>query len=353
MERYIGIDVHLESCTFAVMGQSGRRLQERVVPTDAKAVRQFVTAVGGQRHVCLEEGELSDWIYEILEPAVQEVVVVQPEKREGVKSDAHDAWALADSLRVRPASVRQVFKAPGKLTGLREAVHAQLTATQDVARAKNRLQAIYRRRGIRPRAVEIYDKERRQVWLEKLPQHPRRLTRMFSEQLDALKVTAEEANTWLREEAARCAAVRLIATAPGIKHVRASQIVARVITPHRFRTKRQFWNYCGLGVVNRSSSDWTWKNGRRVRRHNKVLPRGLNRNRNPLLKAAFNGAARTVTRQMLAHPLARNYQRLVDAGADPNNARLTVARQLAAAVLAMWKKQEVYDPTKHMTDRTE
>jgi transposase len=353
MERYIGIDVHLESCTFAVMGRSGRRLKEQVVQTDARAIRQFVKAVGGERHVCFEEGELSDWIYEILEPLVQEIVVVQPEKKEGVKSDAHDAWARADSLRVRPMSMRQVFKAPGKLTGLREAVHAQLTATQDVVRAKNRLQATYRRRGIQPRAVEIYDKERRQVWLEQLPQHQRRLAKMFSEQLDALMVTAEEANAWLREEAARCAAVRLISTAPGIKHVRASQVVARVITPHRFRTKRQFWSYCGLGVVTRSSSNWKWKNGRRVWQHKKVLPRGLNRNRSPLLKGVFNGAAKTVTRQMLTHPLARNYQRLIEAGTEPNNARLTVARQLAAAVLAMWKKQEVYDPAKHMTDITE
>ncbi len=26
------------------------------------------------------------------------------------------------------------------------------------------------------------------------------------------------------------------------------------MTPHRFRTKRQFWSYCGLGIVTRSSS---------------------------------------------------------------------------------------------------
>jgi hypothetical protein len=32
---------------------------------------------------------------------------------------------------------------------------------------------------------------------------------------------------------------------------------------------------------------------------------------------------------------------------DPALARLTLARRIAAAVLAMWKTQEDYDPTKH------
>jgi hypothetical protein len=40
-----------------------------------------------------------------------------------------------------------------------------------------------------------------------------------------------------------------------------------------------------------------------------------------------------------------NDQRLLDAGTKPNLARLTIARRIAAAVLAMWK-HEVYDATK-------
>jgi hypothetical protein len=49
-------------------------------------------------------------------------------------------------------------------------------------------------------------------------------------------------------------------------------------------------------------------------------------------------------------PLHRAYQRQVREGTDPALARLTVARRIAAAVLAMWKNQEDYDPTRHATD---
>ena len=45
-------------------------------------------------------------------------------------------------------------------------------------------------------------------------------------------------------------------------------------------------------------------------------------------------------------PLRRSYERLLVAGTKPNLARLTLARKLAATVLAMWKQQEVYDPAR-------
>jgi len=140
--------------------------------------------------------------------------------------------------------------------------------------------------------------------------------------------------------------VKILSTAPAIGPIRAAQIVAIVVTPQRFLTSRQFWAYSGLAIVMRSSSDWVrgpqgdWLRAR-VRQ-----TRGLNRNRQPALKSVFKGAALQVATQMTGHPLHTDYQRLLDAGTKPNLARLTIARRIAAAVLAMWKHEEVYDPTK-------
>ena len=80
MHRYIGFDVHTQSCTAAVMGPTGRRLRQQVLETNGKVIRDFVCSVAGKRHVCLEEGTQSDWLYELLEPLVDELVVVVPEK---------------------------------------------------------------------------------------------------------------------------------------------------------------------------------------------------------------------------------------------------------------------------------
>ncbi len=65
-----------------------------------------------------------------------------------------------------------------------------------------------------------------------------------------------------------------------------------------------------------------------------------------MLKSVFKGAALQVATRMTSHPLHADYQRLLDAGTKPNLARLTIARRIAAAVLAMWKHEEVYDPAK-------
>lgn len=119
-----------------------------------------------------------------------------------------------------------------------------------------------------------------------------------------------------------------------------------MITPYRFRTKRQFWSYSGLGIVTWISSEWDKDTGSWAR-DKAPLPRGLNRNHNPLLKSIFKGAANTVINQMPTHPLHQHYQQLIASGTKANLARLTSARRIAAVVLAMWKHQEDYDPAKH------
>jgi len=43
--------------------------------------------------------------------------------------------------------------------------------------------------------------------------------------------------------------------------IRAALLIGRVQTPHRFRSKRQFWAYCGLALETRSSADYGFVNG--------------------------------------------------------------------------------------------
>ena len=50
MDRYIGLDAHSASCTFAVVGPSGRRLQNQVVETNGKSLVNFIHTVPGARH---------------------------------------------------------------------------------------------------------------------------------------------------------------------------------------------------------------------------------------------------------------------------------------------------------------
>jgi hypothetical protein len=87
MERFIGLDTHLSSSTMAVVGPSGRRLRSEVVETSAEALVSSIRSVRGTRRLCFEEGTMSDWLYEVLSPHVQQLVVIAPQKKRGQKSD--------------------------------------------------------------------------------------------------------------------------------------------------------------------------------------------------------------------------------------------------------------------------
>ena len=352
MDRYIGIDAHSQSCTLAVMGPTGRRLREHVVETHGKTLRTFMTSIAGDKHVCLEEGELSQWLYELLLPQSREVVVVQPKKRQGPKSDSLDAWDLAELLRTRQSST-VVYKDRGEYRGLKEAVRAYQVLTQDVARNKNRLRAVFRGRGIHGFGQQLYTPDSREPWLKKLSVERRRRAQLYADQLDHQVQVASLAEAWLQQEARRCPIIKVLTTAPGIGLVRASQLVATVVTPHRFRTKRQFWSYCGLAVVHHSTSNWKREKDGGLRRNRRTTTRGLNRNRNPVLKEVFKSAAITVSRGHTKDPLGRAYHhRVQHERMDPAMSRLTLARQIAAVVLAMWKAKESYDPTRYTQHTT-
>ena len=42
MDRFIGLDAHLSSCTLAVVGPSGKRLRSEVIETSAGALARAV-----------------------------------------------------------------------------------------------------------------------------------------------------------------------------------------------------------------------------------------------------------------------------------------------------------------------
>jgi len=343
MERYVGVDAHAASCTLAVVGASGKRIKSIVVETNGRALVEAVKGIGGQLHICLEEGTQSAWLYELLEPHAAEVVVIVAPETKGPKSDVRDAWTRAEELRVGAIRTRAYNEAPQHFAALHNAVRAQLMAVRDLTRAKNRLKAVWRSRGVMPDR-SIYNADGREKWLKSLPAPYRLLAQWLGRQIEALEPVRDEAEEWLVREAKTHPIIRKLSTTPGLGTVRTAQVVAIVADPHRFRTRQQFWSYCGLGIVTRSSSDWVRDKRGQWLRAEVQQTRGLSRKRNGVLKAVFKGAATTVITQMVDHPLHAGYQRMLEAGIKPNLARLTLARRIAAIVLSMWKHKEVYDP---------
>src|SRR6059036_931738 len=93
-------------------------------------------------------------------------------------------------------------------------------------------------------------------WLELLTEAGiRQRATWLYEQLDQLQPLRRKAKQAMLAESRRHRAVNLLRTIPQMGPIRCAFIVATVDTPHRFRTKRQFWSYVGLAVVTHMSSE--------------------------------------------------------------------------------------------------
>ena len=100
--KCIGMDVHKQSISIAVMSSVGKVVMECVIETKASTILQFIDGLRGDLRVTFEEGTWAAWLYDLLKPHVTEVVVCNPRKaallKDGSKGDRIDAHKLAELL---------------------------------------------------------------------------------------------------------------------------------------------------------------------------------------------------------------------------------------------------------------
>jgi hypothetical protein len=89
--KYIGMDVHNEAISIAVLNSAGKLVMESTIETKAITILDFLKGLSGSLHVTLEEGTWAAWLYDLNQPRVTELVVCNPRRnallKEGSKSD--------------------------------------------------------------------------------------------------------------------------------------------------------------------------------------------------------------------------------------------------------------------------
>jgi transposase len=342
--KYIGLDIHKEAISIAALNGSGKLVMESIIETEAATILQFVNSLRGQLHMTFEEGTWAAWLYDLLKPHVHRLVVCNPRRnallKEGSKSDKIDARKLAELLR--GGLVRPVYHGENGLRTLRELARSYLTLSKDVTRVMNRLKALYRGWGIPCGGVEVYDPRYRAQWLKKIPEAGvRRRAEIFYEQLDGLRPVRQKARHELLIESRKHKPAKLLRQIPCIGPIRAAMLLALMQTPHRFRSKRQLWAYSGLAVNTHDSAQYRYVGGQLQRSKKPQQLRGLNQNHNHQMKELFKSTATNATR--CAGPFQDFYARLLGKGMEPEMARLTLARKIAAITLTIWKKGDRFD----------
>jgi transposase len=344
MKKYIGLDVHKEATSIAVLNGAGKLVMESIIETKTVTLLEFLHGLRGELHVTLEEGTWAAWLYDVLKPHVQEIVVCNPRRnallKEGSKSDKVDARKLAELLRAE--LLRAVYHGENGLRTLRELARSYLTVSKDLRRVMNRLKALYRSWGIPCPGTQVYTPRHREQWLSKIAQAGvRRRAELFYQQLDGLLVLRHTVRGELLAESRKHPAVKILRQIPSIGPLRAALLLALMQTPHRFRSKRQLWTYSGLGVETHDSAQHRYVEGQLQRSKKPQQIRGLNQNHNHEMKEIFKSTALGASR--CAGPLQEFYAGLLAKGMKPEMARLTLARKIAAITLALWKKGGRFD----------
>lgn len=345
--KYIGIDVHMAMTVIAVSDSKGKVVAEAIVETKASTILDFIKGQRGTLHVAFEEGNQATWLYDLIRPHVAEVLVCDPRKipaSQGNKADKPDAKRIAELLRTH--GLNPVYHGEHSTRDIKELAQSYSSLVKDSTRVKSRLKALFRARSIDCSGTALYNPDKQKSWLEQLENTAvrTRASRLW-EELEPIEALREKAEKDLVAEARKHNASKILRGIPGIGPIRAAVIVGIAVTPHRFRTKRQFWAYCGLAVITKASSEYVMAGGRVIRSKKRPLVRGLNSNYNRALKAVFKGAALTAAKDQWK----LYYDSMIKNGVDPSIAHVNIARKIAAITLAIWKKGEHYDQAKVKT----
>src|SRR5713226_4235900 len=201
--KYIGMDVHRESISIAVLNSAGKIMLECVVETKASIILQFIDGLRGDLRVTFEEGTWAAWLYDLLKPHVTRLVVCDPRRnallQEGNQNDRVDARKLAELLQNN--QLRSVYHGDHGLRTLKELVRSYLTITKGLSQVMTRVKAIYRGWAIPCTGKQVYAPRHRAEWLAKIKEPGvRRRAEFYYQQLDALRTVRQEVRRELLAE---------------------------------------------------------------------------------------------------------------------------------------------------------
>jgi len=330
------MDCHISTLEFAVIDEAGRLVKADRVRTGVRSFMEFVKKVPKPRRVFMEEGTLAAWALETCVRHGEELVITDPKENHwigssGQKDDTIDALKLAQLSR--GGYIKEIHHPVGQRRRFRELMLAYHDTVRSSTRIKNKIKARFRQNGIPCTGETVYEKTHREEWKAQLPREA--IVVLIVEglwnQLDQLAQTEKELLAAAKAQAKHYGEIKLFDDIPGIGFIHAATVSAIVETPHRFATKSKVWMYAGLGIMKKSSGG-------------KVYTERLSTDYNRQLKYTLKQAAEDAIHAQ-DNPFRRKYLEMTLLhGVAPHRARLTIARDILATMLAMWRKGERYNP---------
>lgn len=130
-----------------------------VLPTDGAALVEFFAGMRGSVRVAFEEGTQAQWLYDLLTPLVDGVVVCDRRgEHRGNKAGQIDADKLLQ--RLLSGDLRAVYHGSADRAVLRELTRTYSTVVEDSTRVMLRLKSLFRAVAIRVTGKRVYGSRR-------------------------------------------------------------------------------------------------------------------------------------------------------------------------------------------------
>ena len=158
MIKYIGLDVHSSTCTFNVTDERGREVDNTTIETNGRLLVKYLREIEGIKKLTFEECELSSWLYEILRPEVEELIVCNPVANRDykkIKTDKMDARKLSKLLR--GGFLISVYHDGSKREKFRSLMSGYQDLVEEAVRLKNRYKSLFRKGGKKVKGETVYN----------------------------------------------------------------------------------------------------------------------------------------------------------------------------------------------------
>lgn len=257
---YIGLDYHDETERVCVMDADGSVLINRNVGNDAGAVRDLVMSHGwfvrgvaieaccGAADFATQLAELTGWTVRLAHPGAVERLKKGPDK-----TDAGDAWHLANLLRV--GYLPEVWLADETTRQLRRLVRYRQGLAEQRKAIKLRISALLREERVTNESGANTWTKAWIEWVKKAPlgEQSRWVLDQELRRLEALNDDVTLVEQRMEEATENDPLVKKLLAQSGVGLVTALTLRAVVGRFDRFRSGKQLSRYCGVTPCNASS----------------------------------------------------------------------------------------------------
>lgn len=355
--KYVGLDVSKSKIAVAV-ADTGREEPRYVgmITNSPEAVRKLVKRLGDKENlrVCYEAGPTGYGLYRLFmgmdikcEVIAPSLIPQQPGQR--VKTDKRDALRLAKLYRA--GELTPIYVPTEEDEALRDLVRAREDATEDLLRAKHRLDKYLLRHEIKPPSgIKKWSKGYRH-WMDTLTLDGRLSQVVFQEYLHTLKeieLRLQRLEQEIEEQAHtghHAPTILALQTLRGVADITSTALVAEIGSFKRFQSPKNLMAYAGLVPSEYSSGD--------LRIQGKITKTGNRHVRKLLIESAWHYLRQPAVKGQLAkrqegqppgilaiswkaqQRLHKKFHRLMSRGKPSGKAVVSVARELAGFIWAI------------------